>query len=96
MLIATKLDIDLITIHGKMEKHDKFGSIKLFAGALFIDKYDPRVCISTACTNTGIDKETIEMVIRIGIPIDVVTSFQGMGQNARKNGMTGVYDTTTN
>ena len=30
MLIAAKLDIDLITIHAKMEKHNKFGSIKLF------------------------------------------------------------------
>ena len=30
MLIAAKLDIDLITIHVKMEKHNKFGSIKLF------------------------------------------------------------------
>ena len=30
MIIAAELDIDIITIHGKMEKHDKFGFVKLF------------------------------------------------------------------
>ena len=36
-----------------------------------------------------------DMVIRMGIPRDVVTSFQERGRNARKDGMTGVYLITT-
>ena len=40
MLLAEKLDFDVIIIHGKMEKHDKFGLVKLFTGALLIDKYN--------------------------------------------------------
>ena len=96
MLIAEKLDVDVTKIHGKMEKHEKIGFIKLFTGALFIDKYDPRVCISTACANTVIDKETIEMVICMGVTQDVVTLFQERGRNARQDGMIGVYNITTN
>ena len=96
MLITERLDVDVIMIHGKKEKHDKFGFIKLFTRALFIDKYGPRFCISTACANTGIDKETIEMVICMGIPRNVVTLFQERGWNARQDGMTGVYNITTN
>ena len=63
MLIAVKLEIDLVAIHGKMEKHDKFRFIKLFTGALILDKYFPIFCISTAAANTGIDKATIKIVI---------------------------------
>ena len=95
MLIAAKLDIDIITIHGDMEKHDKFGFIKLFTGALFLPDFKPNICISTAAASTGIDKATINMVIRMGTPRDVVTSFQERGRNARQPGMTGVYSITT-
>ena len=75
MLIAVNLEIDTVTIHGKMEKHDKFGFITLFMEALILDKYFPNVCILMAAANTGINKATIEMVIWMGIPRDVVTSF---------------------
>ena len=95
MLIAAKLDIDIITIHGRMEKHDKFAFIKLFTGALYLPDFHPRICISTAAANTGIDKAAMEMVVRMGIPRDVVTSFQERGRNAREEGMTGVYSITT-
>ena len=95
MLIKAKLDINIITIHGKMEKHDKFGFIKLFTGALLLDDYKPNICITTAAASTGIDKATLDMVIRMGIPRDVVTSFQERGRNARQPGMTGVYSITT-
>ena len=95
MLIAAKLDIDIITIHGRMEKHDKFAFIKLFTGALYLPDFKPNICISTAAANTGIDKAAMEMVIRMGIPRDVVTSFQERGRNAREEGMTGVYSITT-
>ena len=57
--------------------------------------YDPRVAIATAAGNTGIDKKTIEMVLRMGIPRDVLTSFQERGRNARQPGMTGAYSITT-
>ena len=41
MLIEEKMDLDLVTIHGNMEKDEKFGSIKLFTGALRIYDYGP-------------------------------------------------------
>ena len=95
MLIKAKLDIDIITIHGKMEKNDKFAFIKLFTGALCLDKFKPNICITTTAASTGIDKATLDMVLRMGIPRDVVTSFQERGRNARQPGMTGVYAITT-
>ena len=49
-----------------------------------------------AATNIGIDKATIEMVIRMGLPRDVVTLFQEKDRNTRQLGMTGVYAITTN
>ena len=70
-----------------MEKHDKFAFIKLFTGASFVPDFNPNICISTAAANTGIDKATMEMVVRMGIPRDVVTSFQERGRNAREEGI---------
>ena len=64
-------------------------------GALFLDNFKPNICITTAAASTGIDKATLEMVIRMGIPRDIVTSFQERGRNARQPGMTGVYAITT-
>jgi len=47
-----------------------------------LDNFFSNVCISAAVANTGIDKVTIEMVIRMGIPRDVETPFQERGKNA--------------
>ena len=52
--------------------------------------------ITTAAANTGIDKDTIEIVIRKGVPRDLITLLQERGRNARQVGMNGacfVYTT---
>ena len=50
-----------------------------------------RILIATAAANTGIDKDSIEMVICKGVPRDNITVFQERGRNARKEGMNGAY-----
>ena len=47
--------ISVIQINGEMDKHEKFGFIKLFTGFLQMVGYDPRVLIATSADNTGID-----------------------------------------
>ena len=96
LLIDAKLDIDIVVINEDQQKGDKFGFTCLFTGVFWMPGYNPRVDITTAAGNTGIDKKTIEMVFRMGIPWDVLTSFQECGRNARQPGTTGAYSITTN
>ena len=58
--------------------------------------FNVRILIATAAANTGIDKDTIEMVICRGVPRDLITAFQECGCNARMPGRNGAYNIYTN
>ena len=58
--------------------------------------FNVRILIATAAANTDIDKDTIEMVIRKGVPHDLITTFQERGRYARMSGRNGVYNIYTN
>ena len=47
--------ISIIEIHNEMEKHEKFGFIRLFTGFLKMVGYDPRILVAISAANTGID-----------------------------------------
>ena len=80
-----------------MEKHGKFGFIKLFTGAFFLPNFKPNVCTSTATVSTGIDKATMDMVIRMDIQWDVADGsfIPGERTQCKETWMTGVYSITT-
>ena len=91
IIIASHLPFDHLVVHGNQDKHEKFGYISLFNGSLSMPDFTAQILISTAAANTGIDKDTIEIVLRKGMPRDLITLFQERGRNARQAGMLGAY-----
>ena len=85
------MPFEQLVVHGKQDKHEKFGYISLFNGSLIMEDFVANILIATAAANTGIDKDNIEMVIRKGVPRDVITLLQERGRNARQAGMNGAY-----
>ena len=65
--------------------------LPIFNGSLIMENFLTRILIATAAANTGIDKDSIQMVICKGVPRDNITVFQEHGLNARKEGMNGAY-----
>jgi hypothetical protein len=96
LIIQKRLSFDQLVVHGRLDKHEKFGLISLFNGTLSMPDFIVRILIATAAANTGIDKDTIEMVIRRGVPRDLITAFQERGRNARMPGRNGAYNIYTN
>ena len=75
----------------KQDKHEKFGFISLFNGSLTMKDFATNILPATAAANTGIDKDTIELVICKGVPQDDITLLQERGRNGRQVGLNGAY-----
>ena len=66
-------------------------AISLFNGSLIMKDFVGNILIATAAANTGIDKDTIEMILCKGVPQGVITFLQKHGRNARQVGSNGAY-----
>ena len=73
-LAAASLTIDVLQIIGDMDKDEKFAFIRLFTSVISLVDFHPRVLTATATTNTGIDQERLDCVLRIGLPICIITA----------------------
>ena len=69
-------------MNGEMDKHEKFGFIKLFTGFLWMVGYDQRVLVVTSVTNTGIGNKQLQLVYCFGFPYFPTTLLQEQGRNA--------------
>jgi len=94
-LAAASLTIDVLQITGDMDKDEKFGFIRLFTSVISLADYNPRVFTATTATNTGIDRERLDCVLRIGLPRCIITASQERGRNCRKEGMKGLFSVYT-
>ena len=77
-----------ITIHGGLEKYEKFWRIRLFNGSdgEYYSESSFRVLVSTNAANVGIDNNHINLIVRMGLPRDLMTYFQERGRGARQVG----------
>ena len=82
-LAENGLDVDVITITGKLEKDDKFGLVRIFTGSLTCEGAHPQILIGTGAVNTGIDQRLVKLVLRVGIPRCLETFFQERGRCSR-------------
>ena len=90
-IIKDHLSFHQFVVRGHQDKHNNIGRISLFNGTLSLPDFLSQILISTAAANTGIDKDTIKMVLRKGVPRDVITLFQERGRNAHQPGMLEAY-----
>ena len=77
-----------IQITGALNKHEKFHRIRFFCGAdgEFVPDASFRTLISTNAANVGIDNDHIDLIVRLGLPRDLMTYFQERGRGARQPG----------
>jgi len=86
------INSDVILIHGRLQKQDKFWRIRLFCSPS-----EPttavalRVLISTSASNVGIDNSKIRFGLRFGFPRDLSTYFQEKGRGSRRPGDPSVF-----
>ena len=81
-------DSDCIVIHGGLNKHEKFWRICFFCGTdeEYVEKVLFCILSSTNASNVGIDNDLINLIIRFGLPRDLMTFFQERGRGARQSG----------
>jgi len=87
--------INVIQIHGDMDKEEKFRFIRLFTGDEVMADTNPQVLTATSAANTGVDQERLDWVTRIGLARCISTILQERGRNARKSGMKGMFQMFT-
>ena len=86
-----KMDVDVLEVHGDMDKHEKFAFTRLFTTSIRMKHLHPRILVATAAANTGIEQALLTYVLRVGIPRCIVTFLQERGRNSRTPGLRGLF-----
>ncbi len=81
-LNAANFKGNVIHICGSMDKHTKFTMLQLLNERL--DKFNLRGMVSTGAANTGIDLSNVVLVVRCGVPPNLLTFVQERGRLARE------------
>jgi len=76
--------VDVIHVHGKLNKHDKFWKNRLFCAIdrEFVDDVKFHAMMGTSAANVGIDKLPIAFVTQFQTPRDLPTHFQERGRGS--------------
>ena len=81
--------MDVVVIHGQLEKHDKFRYMQIFSSKLEFKHFCPRVGVFNGAANTGFDLPRLPLIVRFGLPPDLATLFQERGRLVREEGTVG-------
>ena len=57
-----KMDVDVLEVHGDMDKHEKFAFTRLFTTSIRMKHLHPRILVATAAANTGIEQALLTYV----------------------------------
>lgn len=81
-----------------MDKYEKIALtiLLILTSALKLKSLDPSVLVTTAATNTGIDQMLLTSLLRVSIPLCIVTFLQECGRNLRTSGLRRVIAVFTN
>ncbi len=101
-LNKVKCQSHLVHVSGSKDKHTKFTLLQLLneeatseEGAIgeeeATDTFNLRGMVSTGAANTGIDLNNVRLVVRCGIPPDIITFLQERGRLAREFGSSGRF-----
>ena len=78
------IEADVMHIHGKQGKHEKFALIGIFCQKIRVEGYDPRVLIATAASDLGVDHPDAQCVINMEWPECIATLVQRRGRASRQ------------
>ena len=96
LLALASLSVDIVQIHGDIDKNEKFAFTQLFTGAWRALNYVPRALVATAAANTGLDQELLTFAAHAGLFRCIITAMQERGRVSRKEGMMGFFSVFTN
>jgi len=65
--------VDVIHVHGSLDKKEKFWFICIFCANIRVAELYARVLLATPAANIGIDNDRITLVINFGWPRDLLT-----------------------
>ena len=74
---------DVMHIHGKMDKDDKFASINLFCGNVIVDGFNPRCLVTTASSDLGVNHPNAQFILNLEWTDSIATFAQRMGRASR-------------
>ena len=79
--------VDVIHVHGSLDKSEKYWFIGLFCDQVNVDDLRARILLTTPAANVGIDNKLVKFVQALGFPRDLCTFFQQRGRTGRDNEM---------
>jgi len=99
VMIEEKLDLtdspvecDCLVVNGAQQREEKFHRVRIFCESTeVIEGMSFRALVSTNAINVGLDKETVDLVVRKAFPRDLATAFQERGRGSRKEGDPSVF-----
>jgi superfamily II DNA helicase RecQ len=59
---------DVVHIHGRQFKEEKFHFIRMFCANSHVESYQPDILVATSAANVGIDHHLVDLVVRFGFP----------------------------
>ena len=77
------INTDIMNIHGKQGKSEKFALIGIFCCKIKVKDYDPRVLISTAAANLGVNHPDVQCVVNLKWPDCLASLVQRRGCASR-------------
>jgi len=77
------LPVDIMHVHGSLDKNEKYWFMRIFCAKINIDKLAARVLLATSAGNVGIDNHLVTFVVSMGWPQDLCTYFQQRGRGGR-------------
>ncbi len=86
-LNSVKCQDHILHLSGSMDKYTKFTLLNALNDES--DKYNLRGMVSTGAANTGIDLNKVVLVVRCGVPPDLLTLIQERGRLAREEKASG-------
>ena len=78
------IEADVMHIHGKQGKAEKFALIGIFCRKIRVEGYDLRVLIATAASDLGVDHPDAQCVINMEWPECIATLVQRRGRASRR------------
>jgi superfamily II DNA helicase RecQ len=94
--------VDVIPVHGRLSRDEKFYNIRVFTGKDTIEPppvgqrgFYPRLLMATESANAGIDCSLVYFVFRMGIPESLFTFLQELGRAGRRPSASSLSDRYT-
>ncbi len=76
-------ECDVVHLHGKLEKEEKFHLSNLFCQKTTLSDYDPRVLIATSTSDHGVDHPDAQLVVNMEWTDSIPTFVQQKGRSSR-------------